>query len=61
MRYKNSILNERLIVFCTIQIVENKTKKDSTIVSFKKKTKQTYLNFIITLSEIKLKTTLHIN
>ena len=61
MRYKNSILNERLIVFCTIQIVENKTKKDSTIVSFKKKTKQTYLNFIITLSEIKLKTTLYIN
>ena len=27
MRYKNQIFNKKLIVFCTISIVENKTKK----------------------------------
>ena len=61
MRYKNQIFNEKLTVYCTISIVENETKKSLAIVFFEKKTKQTYLSFIITLNEIKFKTTLHAN
>ena len=50
MRYKNQIFDEKLAVFRTISIVENKTKKNLTIVFLKKKTKQIYLNFIIRLN-----------